>query len=310
MRIGLVAVQGCFTSGVSSLLDILGTAEALRSTVDPTIPPIEVTVAGFRRHVVTSAGLTVPTSRRPEDIDDVDTLVIPALGPKQEHEIPELMNAPDVRRLVALLPTVVERGTAIAAACTAVFPFAESGVLDGRRATTTWWLAGAFRRRYPAVELDLDAMIITDGNLVTAGAAFAHIDLALSLVRRASAALAEYVARYLVIDERAAQSIYVAVDHLSHRDPTVLAFERHVRAHLAAPVDLAEVASRIGASRRTLERRVSETLGMSPLNLVQRMRAQRATHLLRTTDQTMDQVAPKVGYANASTLRALLRRYR
>src|SRR5260370_901292 len=150
----------------------------------------------------------------------------------------------------------------------------------------------------------------TGAGLTTAGAAFAHIDLALALVRRVSPGLAEHVARLLVIDERASQSAYLALDHLDHNDPLVLAFEQQARARLGEALDVRELAAAIGTSERTLERRTQAALGMSPLALVRRLRAERAVHLLRTTAQSVEQVAPQVGYAHAATLRALLRRVR
>jgi quercetin dioxygenase-like cupin family protein len=128
-------------------------------------------------------------------------------------------------------------------------------------------------------------MVVADGGVVTAGAAFAHIDLALALVRRVSPCLAEHVARLLVIDERASQSAYLVVDHLSHDDRLVRAFEQQARARLGEALDICELAAAIGISERTLERRTRAALGMSPLALVQRLRAERAVHLLRTTAQ-------------------------
>src|SRR5258708_24848930 len=100
------------------------------------------------------------------------------------------------------------------------------------------------------------------------------------------------------------------MDHLDHNDRLVLAFEQQARARLGQALDVRELAAAIGTSRRTLERRTQAALGMSPLALVQRLRAERAVHLLRTTAQSVEQIAPQVGYANASTLRSLLRRVR
>ena len=87
-------------------------------------------------------------------------------------------------------------------------------------------------------------------------------------------------------------------------------FERHVRANLADPLPIDGVARTLGTTRRTLERRVRAAAGMTPLELIQRIRAQRAEHLLATTEESIDQVAATVGYRNGSTLRALLLRYR
>ncbi len=308
MHVGLLASDGCFSSGLTALIDILSTAEAQRPDVDPSIPPIRVDVTGTGRNVTTGAGLTVPVTMHPRELQAADIVVVPALGTMTAEDTLSALSAHASQAIIGVLGDLDPSVTTVAAACTGVFTLAESGLLDLRRATTSWWLGAAFRIRYPSVLLDLGTMVVADAGVVTAGAAFAHIDLALALVRRVSPCLAEHVARLLVIDQRASQSAYLVVDHLSHNDPLVLAFEEQARARLGESLDVWELAAAIGTSRRTLERRTQAALGMSPLALVQRLRAERAVHLLRTTAQSVEQVAPQVGYANASTLRALLRR--
>jgi|GEM_PF-202118 len=310
MHVGLLTSDGCFSSGLTALIDVLATAQAERPGVDPSIPPIRVDVIGAGRKVTTGAGLTVPVTTHLRELPAVDVVVVPALGTMTAEDTLSALAARGSRAIIRVLADLDPGATTVAAACTGVFTFAEAGLLDRRRATTSWWLGAAFRRRYPSVVLDLDSMVVADAGVMTAGAAFAHIDLALALVRRVSPGLAEHVARLLVIDERASQSAYLVMDHLNHNDPLVLAFEQQVRARLAESLDVRELAAAIGASGRTLERRTQAALGMSPLALVQRLRAERAVHLLRTTAQSVEQIAPQVGYANASTLRSLLRRVR
>ena len=308
MHVGLLASDGCFSSGLTALIDVLSTAQAQRAAVDPSIPPIRIDVTGLGRRVTTAAGLTVPVTMHLRELPAVDVVVVPALGTMTAEDTLSALAARGSRSIIRALGNLDPGVTTVAAACTGVFPLAESGLLDRRRATTSWWLGAAFRTRYPSVVLDLDSMVVADGGVVTAGAAFAHIDLALALVRRVSPGLAEHVARLLVIDERASQSAYLVMDHLNHNDGLVLAFEQQARAHLGEALDVQELATAIGTSRRTLERRTQAALGMSPLALVQRLRTERAVHLLRTTAQSVEQIAPQVGYANASTLRSLLRR--
>src|SRR3546814_15562741 len=104
-----------------------------------------------------------------------------------------------------------------------------------RRATTSWFLGPEFRKRYPTVDLDLDTMVVVDGNVVTAGAAFAHIDLALSLVRSISPNLAQHVATLLIIDARPSPPAFVAYEHLRHHTPHLVKFEPSLRPHPTHP---------------------------------------------------------------------------
>jgi transcriptional regulator GlxA family with amidase domain len=215
---------------------------------------------------------------------------------------------PDVRDATIVLRQWAGQGSIMTAACIGTFVMAESGLLDHRQATTTWWLAPLFRKRYPSVALSDSTMIVKSGRFVTAGAALSHMDLALWLVRGVSPELASLTAKYLIFDSRPSQSAYALTDHLVHSDPIVQRFEGYARSHLARGFSLDTAARAVGASKRTLARRMQGVLGKTPLAYVQDLRVERAVHLLKTSRASVDDVAARVGYANAATLRTLLRR--
>ena len=310
MRVAMVVQDGCFGSAIASIVDIVQVADASRADVDAGIEPLELCVAAAKRRLETTTRMALTADCGLGDLDGFDLVVVPALGTLTAATTGEVLAGRGGRSVVRALGSLDPSRTRVAAACTGVFAVAETGMLDERRATTSWFLGADFRRRYPSVDLDLDTMVVADGHVVTAGAAFAHIDLALSIVRSVSPDLARHVARLLLIDERPSQAAFVAYEHLEHDDPIVIAFERHVRAHLDDPFDVGQVAQAIGTSRRTLERRIRTALNLTPLGFVRRLRLDRARHLMATTDLTAADIALRVGYANAETLRALLRQGR
>jgi transcriptional regulator GlxA family with amidase domain len=155
-----------------------------------------------------------------------DCIVVPAIGFKMPDPLQRALARPDVRDATVVLRRWAEQGALMSAACIGTFVLAESGLLDHRHATTTWWLAPLFRTRYPTVQLDESHMLVKSGRVVTAGAALSHMDLALWLIRQQSPKLAAVTAKYLIVDSRPSQSAYVLTDHLIHSDPLVERFER------------------------------------------------------------------------------------
>ncbi|MEO6363226.1 MAG: helix-turn-helix domain-containing protein [Caldimonas sp.] len=307
MRLHLLVLDGVFDLGLAALADTLTTANDLAATLADAPPPIELTLVGVRRRVSTSQGLRVPVvplsaARRP------DAVLVPALGAKMPEPLVARLARPDVRDAVAALQRWSRDGATIGAACTGTFVLAESALLDDQRATTSWWLAPLFRRRYPRVVLDESRMLVSASGVTTAGAAMAHLDLALSVVRARSPALAALAARYLLVEARGSQAEFVIPDHLAHADPVVMRFEVWARRELAHGFSLTEAARSVGASERTLARRLRSVLGKTPLSYVQDLRVERAVHLLRTGNDSVDRIAAQIGYADGVTLRALLRR--
>lgn len=306
MRLSVLVLDHVFDLGLSAILDVFATANELIEMSGIAVPRFDVTTVGVRKAVRTSHGLRVPVhapgGRRP------DCVVVPAIGFKMPGPLEVALGRPDVRDAASLLRQWSGRGTTMTAACIGTFVMAESGLLDDQRATTTWWLAPFFRRRYPNVLLDESNMIVRSGRFVTAGAALSHVDLALWLVRSVSPQLAALTAKYLIIDSRPSQSAYALSDHLVHADPIVQRFESWARARLKEGFSLDEAAKAVGASKRTLARRMQTVLGKSPLSYFQSLRVERAVHLLKTERASVDEVATRVGYADGATLRALLRR--
>jgi transcriptional regulator GlxA family with amidase domain len=306
MRVHVLVLDDVFDLGLSAVLDTFQTANELLEASALSIERFDVRTVAVRRRIRTAQGLAIPVGRA--DRRTPDCVVVPAIGYKMPGPLEKALSRPDVRDAAQLLREYAKRGATIAAACIGTFVMAESRLLDGHAATTTWWLAPVFRRRYPDVTLEDSSMVVRSGPFVTAGAALGHMDLALWLVRRVSPQLASLAAQYLIVDSRPSQSAYALTDHLVHADPLVGKFESWVRANLAHGFSLDEAARAVGCSTRTLARRLQAVLGRSPLEYFQSVRVERAVHLLKTTGASVDEIAERVGYADGVTLRTLLRR--
>jgi transcriptional regulator GlxA family with amidase domain len=300
MRVAVPILDGVFDSGLSAVLDVLDMANALSPR-----PPFEVLRLGLRKSVVTAQGARLSVQPLPA-AGSFAHVVVPALGVKDAPGLQARLARPDVAALVAWLPR--QRRAHFHAACTGTWVLGRAGLLDGREATTSWWFAPEFAQAFPAVKLDARRLLVRAGPVTTGGAAFAHVDLMLALVAGVSPSLAALVADRLAMESRTSQAPFLVAHPVQSDDALVRRFEDFVRERLARPFALRRAARAVGASQRTLQRRLQQTLGTSPIQFVQRVRLQHAVHLLQHTQQPVEAIAEQVGYQSGHTLRVLLRR--
>ena len=308
--------DGVADGPVGVALDILGAAERVVHAGLVDVPESRLPT---RTRIVSIDGAPVRTAaKRTLAVDGAlglrglgpgDVLVLPGLGMATAPEIAAALQRADIVRAIELVARAAARGVLVAASCSAAFVLAASGVLDGREATTTWWLGPTFAQRFPRVTLRTDRMVVASGRVFTAGSAFAHADLMLAILAQTlSPSLAHMVARYLVLDERSSQARYMVMDHLRSADPVVRALERFIGSNLERQLTVPQMARATATSPRTLARKLERALGTTPLRFAQRLRIAQAVHLLETTRRSVDEIAARVGYADAAAFRRVFRR--
>ena len=305
IEVDLVVSTRCFGSAVAVTRDVLSTANVLSAELGGPSPLFVISTRSVDgKSVVSSSGAEIPVDGAADACRGA-LMVVFGPGMADVKRVLADLGQPWTRSLGAVLRDAQCRGATICASCSSTFLLAEAGLLDGRSATTSWWLAPLFRARYPDVELLEDDLVVRSRGTITAGAALAQIDLALHLVRElVSPELAHACARYLVVDDaRRSQAPFVVIEHLALGDELVARAEAILRAELRAPLDVSRLARELAVTPRTLSRRFVACTGLPPARFHRRLRLETAAARLRATAEAIAIIAAEVGYDDERSFR-------
>lgn len=306
----VLILSGAYASSVAQTVDILSAASTLAARMGMAIPRWRVySAAGSPTPL--GNGLSIDARPLPKHLgEDRSTWVVPGLGVHGLAKLGERFGKPDALVAIRGLRAHAKRGGSIAASCSAVFLLQAADLLAGRRVTTSWWLAPSLKRLEPRCIVEADRMIVSDAGITTAGAAMAQIDLMLHLIRQAyGPALADAVARVLLIDGRQAQSPFVIPALMTGGNELIGALTSRIESSLPNLPTIGDLAAEFCMSKRTLSRHVQSATGRSTLDLVQGVRLRRARMLLETSRFTIDQIAEQIGYADATAFRRMMRKF-
>ncbi|MEO3678731.1 GlxA family transcriptional regulator [Rheinheimera fenheensis] len=210
------------------------------------------------------------------------------------------------------LRQAVANGKLIAANCTGTFILAASGLLAHKTATSSWFFKDVFQNLYPEVHLQLNKLLVQDGNILTAGATTSFVNLCLALTELlVGEQFARQIAKVMLTDpNRSSQIPYMDLSiGQQHNDLLIQQVQKHLAKTLSEPFALELLAEQFHLTKRTLLRRFKAALNDTPLNYLQRLRVEQAKRLLETTNQPVEQIVLQVGYEDVSSFRKLFLQY-
>lgn len=235
-------------------------------------------------------------------LDRADTIIIPGWRDADELPPPALLDK---------IRSAHQRGARLCSICSGVFVLAAAGVLDGKRATTHWRYAERLALRYPAIEVEADALYVDVGQIITSAGSAAGLDMLLHLVRRDyGARVGNLVAQRLVVapHREGGQAQFVPRPMPLDEGGRLAGLMDWLRAHPALPHTVRSMAQHAAMSPRTLQRQFQQASGLGPIDWLIRERVAIARELLESPHTPLAQVAELAGFGSEESLRRHFRR--
>lgn len=307
--IGILIYPGAQMAAVLGLTDLLLVAARLAKAKGGGQPALKVShwqkgvEPALPRRVFTSDTKPAPDIGKDDDNRPQFLVLPPSLEDPIDRDI--------ARGYAPWLVDLHRAGTLLASVCGGALVLGETGLLDGRPATTHWSYRDLICTRFPAVKPDIDRLIIDDGDIITAGGVMAWTDLGLMLIARIlGPTIMMETARLMLIDPPGRQQRFYSgfAPNLTHGDAAVLKLQHWLQAHGAKIGDLAALARAAGLEQRTLIRRFRQATGLTTTEYIQRLRIARAQDQLQFSATPVERIAWEVGYDDASAFRRIFRR--
>jgi transcriptional regulator GlxA family with amidase domain len=315
IRTAVLALQS-FASfpviGPTFLLNLSGGIQKGATGAAPRGPTFEVElVALTKKPIRFPDGVTVHPTISVANATRPDLILIPAI--RNNYFDDDF--ARSIQPHQAFIPWIkvcAAEGARVVSMCTGAFLLAATGLLDGRNATTHWFFADEFRKMYPKVNLHPDRLIVHEGSVITSGAGASFTDLVLYLIELyCGHATAVSTSKFLALDlERRTQLPYTSFSSLkTHDDRHILQIQNILESESPSKWTPEGLARRAGMSLRTFDRRFRKATGEAPSTYIQKLRVEKAKRLLESCNDTVDEIAHKIGYEDTRSFRRLFRHF-
>jgi len=309
MKITILMANQCSSTSVSATLEFIECANVLYQHANKTaekLPALfEVETASMDGLAVTcTGGLVLTPQKSLAQVQNTQLIIVPGFM------FNILSVLPSLSPMVSWLQDMHEQGAYIAAMCTGAFVLGQTGLLNGKQATTHWIFSEQFRRAFPRVKLQTERTVTDDGMLMCSGGSTTGTDLLLHIIRKfSSPQLATECAKKLLVDATPRSQTPYSQNHFKklHGDADILKIQIIMEKRLSQSLSMEAIAAEFNLSMRNFIRRFKEATEQTPIQYLQNLRVERAKYLLESSQEGVDQITLQVGYEDANSFRRLFK---
>lgn len=210
--------------------------------------------------------------------------------------------------LISWIQNQFKNGAEVASFCTGAFLFAETGLLNGRLATTHVDVCAKFILAYPLVFVKPGRTLTVDWNCYTSGGATSSFHLLIYLIQKfCGNEMAVNISKIYSIElDRYRQSYFSTFRPIySHNDDLVRQIQKQLEENYLKIKTIEEVTKEFPASRRNLVRRFIKATGLPPIEYLQNIRIEKAKQLLENSDQSVSEIISQTGYTDPKSFRKI-----
>lgn len=208
--------------------------------------------------------------------------------------------------LLQYLNDTHKKGTILCSACAGAFILAKTGLLNNRIATTHWQLAEKFNELFPKVSLEVESLLINDGDIISAGGLMSWIDLGLEIVAQFTKPhIMRTLGKFLIVDTGKREQRYYGsfTPKFTHGNKQILQVQHYIQGNYNTTLNVSVLAALACMSERTFLRQFTNATTLKPIQYIQKVRVQKACEILETTTQSFEQIALNIGYDDVNSFR-------
>jgi transcriptional regulator GlxA family with amidase domain len=302
MNIGLLLYPGCVVSGLFAFSELLNVANQRAGKTIFNTRWIGVT----RSEVEVTTGTKQPAARMTVEgtlqDKDLDAVLIPGFWTSREGHVEE-----SIKRYQPIIQSLqkLNHKTQLWGYCTGVCMIAESGRLNGSKATATWWLANLVQEKYTDINWSFSQTFIQDQHNITASGLNGYLPIAQSLIEKhyGEDVLKDIIDLMLIPKpERTAQP-FTQIKLIDIQDKLLRQIYIWTEQTPASELNIAALAKALNMTERTLARKVSDIANLPLAKYMRLIKLNQASDLLIYSNLSITMISHNLGFSDDAAFR-------